>query len=332
MNQQVGYAILKAVSYFHVFRYPLTADEIWKYLPLSCNKSVFRNTLLELAGTGILFEVDNYYSLSNDASLADRRNDGYDLAQRRIRRAQAIARFLGNFPFVNTVLISGSLSKDFALADSDLDFLIITETDRLWIARSLMHLFKKLTFLTGSQHSFCMNYYISTTHAEIINKNIFTATELITLKPAFIGSGLALLQSLNETWVKRILPNADFTDPLPGSTYKKGWMAKAAETILNRTGATRLNNFLYRLTYNKWVKKWTRKNYDLDICRQSIGYNFNAPINCPKNYPDKILTTSDSIYTKAKTEFDTILKKRMRAKEILFEQQNGTVKRHDKRA
>ena len=56
--------------------------------------------------------------------------------------------------------MSGSLSKHFADEKSDIDFFIITSANRLWIARTCMHLFKKVSYIAGKQHWFCMNYYV----------------------------------------------------------------------------------------------------------------------------------------------------------------------------
>lgn len=307
MNHFIGNAILRAVSYFHVFKYPLREEEIWKYLPLTCEKETFKTVLLQLAQKNILFEIDGYYTLSNDPDLVQRRIKGFELAQIRIKKAIRIARFLGNFPFVNSVLISGSLSKDFALEDSDLDFLIITEADRLWVARSIMHVFKKLTFIAGAQHSFCMNYYISTKHPEISPKSIFTATELVTLKPAFAGTGIRSLFLRNEGWVKVLLPNVDFSFEHTEATGKKNLVARAIENILEGIGGNRLNNFLYRFTYNKWIRKWTRNNFDLEACKTCIGYDFNTPVNYPRNFPEKILNGYEAIYKEVRKKADSKL-------------------------
>ena len=51
------------------------------------------------------------------------------------------------------------------------------------MARTIMHLFKKFTFLAGRQHWFCMNYYVDEDGLEIKEKNIYTAVELVTVMP-----------------------------------------------------------------------------------------------------------------------------------------------------
>jgi hypothetical protein len=62
---------------------------------------------------------------------------------------------------------------------------ITTAKNRLWIARTLMHGLKKLTFLFNKQHYFCMNYYVDEVQQlQIREKNIYTAIEVATLMPS----------------------------------------------------------------------------------------------------------------------------------------------------
>ena len=134
-----------------------------------------------------IFLHDDFYSLHNNPLLAYRRKEGNLRAKKLIPRAYAIGRFLYRFPFVRAIAISGSLSKDFADEKADIDFFIITKANRLWIARTMMHLFKKLTFITGHQHYFCMNYYVDEEALLIQDQNIFTAIEIRTLLPVCGG-------------------------------------------------------------------------------------------------------------------------------------------------
>jgi hypothetical protein len=90
---------------------------------------------------------------------------------------------LYRFPFVRGIGISGSLSKNYADEDADIDFFIITSRNHLWIARTFLHGLKKLSFLVGKQDWYCMNYFIDEEALVIAEKNIFTATEVVTLKP-----------------------------------------------------------------------------------------------------------------------------------------------------
>ncbi len=87
---------------------------------------------------------------------------------------------------------------------SDLDFFIITAPNRLWIARTLLVLYKRV-FLANSHKHFCVNYFIDEKHLEIEEKNLFTATELATVIPLYGSKQYENLQGVN-SWLARILP------------------------------------------------------------------------------------------------------------------------------
>src|SRR5207253_11478070 len=100
------------------------------------------------------------------------------------RMAAMMTHIIKRFPFVRAVMITGSLSKNSSDKRSDLDFMIITEPKRLWIARTILMLFKKI-FLFNSYKYFCLNYYITSDNLEIEEKNIFTATEIAYVKATY---------------------------------------------------------------------------------------------------------------------------------------------------
>jgi hypothetical protein len=108
----------------------------------------------------IIFRINEFYSLQNDPLLVEKRIKGNDRASKLLSKAMSIGAFLYRFPFVRAVGISGSLSKKYADEKADIDFFIITKSNRLWISRTVLHAFKKLTFLVGQQHFYCMNYFI----------------------------------------------------------------------------------------------------------------------------------------------------------------------------
>ena len=152
-------SILRLLAYFDIFQYPLTKNEIRQFLPELLSETRLDAILQLMLINKTIFLHDDFYSLHNNPLLAYRRKEGNLRAKKLLPRAYAIGRFLYRFPFVRAIAISGSLSKDFADEKADIDFFIITKANRLWIARTIMHLFKKLTFITGHQHYFCMNYY-----------------------------------------------------------------------------------------------------------------------------------------------------------------------------
>jgi len=176
-------AILQTLAYFDIFQYPLLKIEIKSFLSQKISDEALEAALKPLVYSGAVFEIDQFYSLKNDLEIIHKRQKGNFLAKNLLPKATKIGSFLYRFPYVRAVAISGSLSKNYVEEKADIDFFIITKKDRLWIARTFMHLFKKLTFLAGKQHLYCMNFYIDEDSLLISEKNIYTATEIITLLP-----------------------------------------------------------------------------------------------------------------------------------------------------
>lgn len=289
-------AVLKTLSYFHVFEYPLSKKEIWKFLPVKCDIGSLQEVLAYLVDAQIIFSIDNYYCLYNEPYLINRRKDGNHLGKIKLKKAMIIARFLGSFPFVEAVCISGSLSKDFALPNSDLDYFIITAPNRLWTARNFMHLFRKLTFLVNAQNLFCMNYYISLYNPAISLKNMFTAIELSTLKAAWVHSGMKELVLTNEDWVLHHLPNINLSNSIPKHKNKKWVFTRFFEWLINKLGGDKIESIFYKNTMKRWAKKWRNQNYDVEKCMLSASLHFNTPQNYPEHLPDEILKRHNRIY------------------------------------
>ena len=205
-EKDIELAIIKVLNYFDLFRFPLTRGEIQTYITLKCTLDEIDQSLNNLIKTNKVYCIDKCYLLNEHKDWVLRKKEGFDLAQKRIKRAHLVSKVIMSFPFVRMVSISGSLSKGFADQNSDIDFFIITSSNNLWTCRTLLHLLKKLTFLVNLQHSFCMNYFIANEHLEIEEKNYFTAMELSTLIPV---RGLYYYDKLLEdnSWIIEYLPN-----------------------------------------------------------------------------------------------------------------------------
>ena len=174
----VKHDILAALSYFDIFDYPITQSEISQFLGNTYAQEDSAEALYQLIAENWIFKLDEFYSLQDNYALVVRRRNGNIRAKEMLKTAEKVAAFLSSFPFVRGIAISGSLSKNFADENSDIDFFIITQKNRLWLARTFMHIFKKFTFLFRKQDWFCMNYYIDEEMLQIKEKNIFTATAL----------------------------------------------------------------------------------------------------------------------------------------------------------
>ncbi|HLZ89731.1 MAG TPA: hypothetical protein VKQ52_20900, partial [Puia sp.] len=124
-------SILKVTTYFDLFNYPLTPEDICRFLDIEASQEAVREEVEALAQEGRLFRTGPFYSLQNDPTLAAKRLRGEVHADELLRIANRGARLLYQFPFVRGVCISGSLSKRCADEKADIDYFIITRANRL---------------------------------------------------------------------------------------------------------------------------------------------------------------------------------------------------------
>ena len=251
MNNSLS--VLRVLSYFDMFDYPLTRDEIGQFMDRRVSPYELDRVLSTLADSSLVMFHKNYYSLRNVIGLVKRREAGNERAAHLLPRAMRISSFLYQFPFVRGIGISGSLSKNYADESADLDYFIITKANRLWIARTLMHLFKKLTFLVGRQHDFCMNYYIDEEALSIQEKNVFTAVEIATLIPVCGNGSMENFFQAN-TWIGSYHPNY-VVDVESRRNSKSTLLKKSFEQLINLFPANSVDNFLMRITSRRWKKK-----------------------------------------------------------------------------
>src|SRR6478752_1074461 len=112
MNNSLS--VLRALTYFDLFDYPLTREEIGQFMDKRIASPDLDRTLQRLTDSTIVLNYNNYFCLKSPEVLVKRREAGNELAAQLIPRAMSISRFLYQFPFVRGVGISGSLSKNFA--------------------------------------------------------------------------------------------------------------------------------------------------------------------------------------------------------------------------
>lgn len=279
--------ILKTLGYFDLFHYPLTVEEVYLFHADANSIDIINTSLQFLVDSGVVFKLGYFYALQNDAALVQRRCAGNCLAIKQMKTAQRAARWLSKFPYVKGVAVSGSLSKNFADEKSDIDFFIVTTANRLWVSRSLMHLYKKFSFLLGRQHWYCMNYFVDEAALEIPEKNIFTAMEIVTLIPMHGRTGLQHFISSN-SWTKEYFP-LHHTSAEHISEIKPGFFRRCTEKLLSGQRGDAIDTWLMQLTGKRWQKKTLQQRVNSRgiVMGMALSRHFSKPD--PKNFQDKVV-------------------------------------------
>ena len=264
--------------YFDIFRYPLTRKEIESFLDKSYSQDELDYSFHDMVTSGRIFQHCEFFCLQNDISLVEIRRKGNIQATILVEKAKQIARLLYKFPYVRAIGLSGSVSKNFADENSDIDYFLITKANRLWIARTLLVIFRKNPFLKNREKYYCMNYFVDEEDLVIKEKNIYTATELFTLLPLAGNASLKRFFEKN-SWSYSYFPNRALPIVNEEINFKDPWFKKLAEVFLNNRIGNWLDNYLFKLTTARWRKKEEEKK--LNAKGERMGLKTNKHFSKP---------------------------------------------------
>ncbi len=282
-------ACLDCIAYFGIFNFPLKAEEIHLYNSCMASPEEVHQAMDTLVVGGQVFRHEGYYLTENKPEWIKQRQEGHKRALHLLDRSKIFVRLIASFPFVRAIAISGSLSKFSMGKTPDIDYFIITDPGRLWIARSLLHVFKKLSFITGHQHFFCMNYFIDTHALALKQRNQYVAIELATLLPVYNKTLIKRLMQENK-WIVEFLPNhpgiaRDDYMIRTGRQYFK----KLMENIISLFSPGVLNKKLMEFTDRRWRKKWTLNGYSVQEYEKAMQTELHISKNHPEDYEEFVL-------------------------------------------
>ena len=294
---------LKPLLYFSLFKYPLTRAEIFAFSGCT-NHEGTKTELNRLVDQKVVYKLGDFYSLENDTSLVQRRLEGNAGAKKVFTKADKVSRLISRFPFIEGVGISGALSKGFFDGDGDIDFFIITAPGRLWIARTLLVLYKKL-FLFNSKKYFCVNYFISENALEIEEKNLFTATELVTLIPMYGNGSFHKFYDINN-WAYLKFPNRSYTEGLETlKPIKKNVLVSVIEKIFKSNLGNWMDKKFMKLTYKTWKSKF--KHLDESQFNIAMKSTQNVSKHHPSNFQRKVISRLNEKYQEYEEKYNVVL-------------------------
>ncbi|MBI4249769.1 MAG: hypothetical protein HY611_09730 [Elusimicrobia bacterium] len=261
-------AILRALAYADVFDYPLSLEEIHRYLDGS--QASKEETLSILSSHRMRREVGRLRGLY---ALAGREN----LAGTRLRRAQFCARLwpralrygrcIGRLPFVRLVAVTGGLAMNNVDPDGDvdIDYFIVTAPRRLWLCRLAVLALTKAASRFGFR--LCANYFLSEQAMRVPERNLYTAREICQMVPVAGMETYRELRRLND-WTSDFLPNAG-QEPDTGFLNKRWAPAPAVREPLQRLAEATLRRRAFDPLEGWAMNRLSRKLVKLSILAEA---------------------------------------------------------------
>ena len=183
-------SVLAALSYFDLFSYPLSEEEVFFWLPVEAERQEVKKALEELRKAGKISVKDGFYFFPQKNSVEQRKKQEGD-AVGKIRKAQKAARILGLMPGILLVGLTGNLAMKAAKKEDDIDFLIITRSGWLWRSRflaiSLLELlgWRRRPNQKEVRDKICLNLFLEEGHLALKKErhDLYTAHEILQMRP-----------------------------------------------------------------------------------------------------------------------------------------------------
>jgi hypothetical protein len=252
-------AVLRSVIYASLFDYPLTLGQL-------------RNSLVEVAAdeatiaswwkSSALLQSTiecrgGLYFPAGRGDLLETRTRRERLSRDLLERDRAMLAFIARLPFVRMVALSGSLAHLNAEGSADVDLFVITRANRVWLVTVAMLLVSKIM---GWRKRLCMNYVISERQMTIAPADLFSANQIIHLRPI---AGWPMYQRFLEAnpFVFRCYPNFR-----PASSLETEGRRPKAEWLLS-LGLAQLGENVSRVVYRWHLRRQSARWQSRDQVR-----------------------------------------------------------------
>jgi len=253
-------SILQTVTYFDIYRFPLTAFEVFTNLwqtPSGTNVIDIDNALTNLKNKEIIASRDGFFFLKKQTDDPMRlRRERYLIANDKIKQNLKYISLICRLPFVRAVFIANNLGYLNAPDDADIDLAIITATNRIWTARffaaGLMKLLNKRPTARTQKNKICLSFFVAEDHLNLqsfaYENDIHFTYWIKQFIPVYGDEALINRFFAANGWTNQSLPN--LLPIYPNGRWlirTRGVLKKFFEKLFSKSTGSSLEKFIKRL-------------------------------------------------------------------------------------
>jgi len=240
-----------SVIYHDIFDYPMDFKDLikWRVAEGFSNKE-----------TAVTVHRGYVFKMGRER-LVYKRQLRYRISQKKLQIAKRAVFVLSKIPFIKMIGLTGSLAMNNSTEQSDIDLLIITDRNRLWISRLIsFFLFKVFNIPTrrsgdvDQKDKICLNMWLDTDSLTWKKqRNLYTAHEIAQVKPLFNKDETYESFLKKNKWILNYWPNSvKIENTKSEKTYhlKNNFLIKIVDFI---------EAFAYRFQYERMKNKITKE-------------------------------------------------------------------------
>ncbi len=272
-------AILRTVVYADLFDFPLTTSEIHHFLihHQAVSLGQIETALAHSADLQRHLRQDGEHIVFIDRSgLVEKRAQREAASQHLWPLALHYGRWLACLPFVRMVAVTGALAvHNVSGQDDDLDYMLVTCANRVWLARAFSILLVRLAQRRGV--TVCPNYVLAETALDQQRKDLFIAHEISQMIPLY-GHQLYWQFRQSNTWTEEHLPNAGEMFYQAEEYHVRGfwhWSKRLVEAALAGRVGTWLEHWEYRRKLRRFAGELNKADSSALLDENNVKGHFN---------------------------------------------------------
>lgn len=230
--EELRQVIIRTVTFFDMFDFPLTDWEIWKFgqhqeqVDYGEIKKILENNL-----PASLRHEGGFYFLQGRNSIIAERKKRYHFADVKFRRAVWVSKIFALLPWIKMIAIGNFIGSHNSRENSDIDFFIVAQAGRLWLTRFFCAAITSVLGLRPkngkNKNKICLSFFVSADNLDLSQymlKNNFGEIDdiyflywLANLTPILIRDNLYEKLIFTNKKVLSVLPN---WQPLSQNHYR----------------------------------------------------------------------------------------------------------------
>ncbi|MEK9176003.1 MAG: hypothetical protein AAB520_01015 [Patescibacteria group bacterium] len=206
--------VSKTLIYSDIFDFPLTLEEIHKYL-ITDKKNSIEKVKEVLQADKKIKSKNGFYCLAGREKTISLRGHRQKESAKKIKNAYKIIKVFKFIPSIKLLGVSGSVSMKNADKNDDIDLFIISEFRSVWLSRlATVCILKLLRIYRGKNsvdvsNKFCLNMIIDEKNLvfQKSRQDIYSAHEIVQILPLLVRDNIYQKFINANLWTKKYLAN-----------------------------------------------------------------------------------------------------------------------------
>ncbi len=206
-------SLRKTLAYFDKYDYPLTLEEIrfWqeRVTPFASPRA---------KGVTLSSRKGKYYFLPGRSHLIALRCQREQFSKQKWIIARQVGESLKRFPTIAAIFVTGALAMNNCPANDDIDLMIVTYPNTLWLTRFFVVIYLKFLGIRRhpasairkptTENRICDNLWLDSSHLQITPHDLYHAHEILQAKVLWDHAGVHAQFLRSNSWAKNYLPVA----------------------------------------------------------------------------------------------------------------------------